>query len=308
MKRTREDLEEADRISEQQVVKPTAEEKAAISSFCTLSLQCKTIEEKIKTQVKEIKPEIKTLRKTILEDVKKKDHEILQVPQEMRKDIEGFPPYIRLVKNNKDLTITPEVISEALQSITEEDIQEYKGNAPDILVEAILSSVRRIVRSFSEQIKLTDSVPRGIKAADVPFADTSLSKQAVQLFTHSSKVMASESEKRAAVSSAKTAMSERQATLDAFFERSGITHQRVTLENKQFNLCRRLTVSKTKVTFKILEDVLKNLDLIKNLKSKTDILEAIKHRRADIQKLVATRMSTLPNSSKSVIHLQRVKS
>lgn len=308
MKRTREDLEEADRISEQQVVKPTAEEKAAISSYCTLSLQCKTIEEKIKTHVKDIKPEIKTLRKSILEDIKKKDHEILQVPQDMRKDVEGFPPYIRLVKNNKDLTITPEVISEALQSITEEDIQEYKGNAPEFLVEAILSSVRRIVRSFSEQIKLTDSVPRGIKPADVPFADAALSKQAVRLFAHSTKVLASESEKRTAVSSAKTAMNERQGTLDAFFERSGITHQRITLENKQFNLCRRLTVSKPKVTFKILEEVLKNLDIIKTLKSKTDILDAIKNRRADIQKLVATRISTLPNSSKSVIHLQRVKS
>jgi hypothetical protein len=308
MKRTREDLEEADRISEQQVVKPTPDEKAAISSFCSLSLQCKTIEEKIKTQVKDIKPEIKTLRKSILEDVKKKEYEIVQVPQEMRKHIEGCPPYIRLVKNNKDLTITPEVISEALQSITDEDIQEYTGNPPDILVEAILSAVRRIVRSFSEQIKLTDSVPRGIKPADVPFADAALSKQAVQLFTHSSKVTASESEKRTAVSSAKTAMSERQTTLDAFFERSGITHQRVTLENKQYNLCRRLTVSKPKVTFKILEDVLKNLDVIKTLKSKTDILDAIKNRRADIQKLLAARISTLPNSSKSVIHLQRVKS
>jgi hypothetical protein len=305
MKRTREDLEEADRVSEQQVIKPSPAEKSAISAYCTLSLQVKKIEEKLKERVNAVKPEIKGLRSSLLETIKKGDDEILQIPQTLRKNA-NVPPYIRLVKNNKDLTITPEVISEALQAITDADVLEAEGTPAEILINSILSSVRRIVRSFSEQVKLTESVPRGIKAADIPFADEELSKQAIALHEQSSLVLTAEAEKRTSVSAAKSAMIEKQPSLEQFFERSGITHQRVMLENKPFNLCRRLTVSKTKVTFKLLQTVLETIDIVKTFKTKQDILDAIKHRKADIHKAVAARIATLPNTSKSIIHLQRV--
>jgi cbb3-type cytochrome oxidase cytochrome c subunit len=36
-----------------------------------------------------------------------------------------------------------------------------------------------------------------------------------------------------------------------------MTSQRITLENAPFNLCRRVTVTKPKMTFKILEELLK---------------------------------------------------
>jgi hypothetical protein len=305
MKRTRDDLEEADRVSEQQVVKPSAQEKSAISSYCSLSLQVKKIEEKLKEQVVSLKPEIKALRVALLDTVKKGDDEIFQIPQELRKHL-AVPPYIRLVKNNKDLTITPEVISEALQAVTEADVLEAQGSPSEILINTILASVRRIVRSFSEQIKLTESVPRGIKPADIPFASAELSKQAIALHEHSSVVLNAEAEKRTSVAAAKAAMTEKQPSLEQFFERSGITHQRVMLDNKPFNLCRRLTVSKTKVTFKLLQDVLENVDIVKSFKTKQDILDAIKHRKQDIHKAVAAKIATLPNTSKSIIHLQRV--
>ena len=306
MKRTREDLEEADRVSEQQVVKPSSEEKTAISAYCNLSLQCKKIEEKLKAAVAELKPEIKTLRTELLASVKAKKEEILQIPQHLRKDIDGLPPYIRLVKNNKDLTITPDVINEALQAVTEADIQDGEGTPSEIVINAILSSVRRIVRTFSEQIKLSESVPRGIKPADVPFADEAMSKRAIILHENSTRVLSAEAEKRTAVAAAKASMNEKHPALDKFFERSGITHQRVTLENKPFNLCRRLTVTKTKVTFKLLEQVLSSVDVIKSFKTKSDAVKAVHSFKGDILKAVTQKITTLPNTSKSIIHLQRV--
>jgi hypothetical protein len=315
-------LEEADRVAEsQKTALPTDLEKSVISSFCNLSLRCKKIEADAKTALKDIKPALKTLRSAVLDSLKLEKIEIVQIPSKMRKEASakaaaaGLPPvpaYIRVVKNTKELTITPDIIEEAFSGLTEEDILESDAEGVDAIVSAVLSSVRRLVRSFNEQAKLTDSLPRGVKAADVEIINEALAAEAIRLHEQSSIVLNTERQKREAVSLLKAEISTKAADVEKYFTRVNATSQRVNLENSAYNLCCRTTVTRPKVTLKILEEFL--VDGLKECLqggsrkklSKQDVASTLKTKRDELQKLVVSRISTVASSSKTVVHLQRI--
>jgi hypothetical protein len=315
-------LEEADRVAEsQKTALPTDLEKSVISSFCNLSLRCKKIESDAKTALKDIKPALKTLRSAVLDSLKLEKIEIVQIPSKMRKEASakaaaaGLPPvpaYIRVVKNTKELTITPDIIEEAFSGLTEEDILESDAEGVDAIVSAVISSVRRLVRSFNEQAKLTDSLPRGVKAADVEIINDALAAEAIRLHEQSSIVLNTERQKREAVSLLKAEISTKAVDVEKYFTRVNATSQRVNLENSAYNLCCRTTVTRPKVTLKILEEFL--VDGLKECLqggsrkklSKQDVASTLKTKRDELQKLVVSRISTVASSSKTVVHLQRI--
>jgi len=315
-------LEEADSVAEsQKIAAPTEIEKNVISIFCTLSLRCKKLEEDAKGKLKDIKITLKQLRYDVLQSLKSEKSEILMIPSKLRKQATakaatlGLPPipaYIRLTKNTKDLTITPEIIEEAFAAISEEDIMESDGDATEAIVSALLSSVRRLVRSFNEQAKLTDSLPRGVKAADVEIANDMLAEEAIRMHEQSSIVLNTEREKRDAVSELKTEIAAKSSDVEKYFSRVNATSQKVNLDNSSYNLCCRTTVTRPKVTLKILEDFI--VDGLKECLhggskkklTKEDLISSLKVKREEIQKLVVSKMSTVASTSKTVVHLQRI--
>lgn len=315
-------LAEADKSAEsQEIVKPTAAEKAGISGFCAITLKVKAAQAEAKEALKDVKPRVKELRKTLLETLKNGSEEILQIPTNMRKEanirlhesrLPPVPAYIRLSKNTKDVTITNEIIQEAFSSLSSEDILQAEGEGADSIVNAVLSAVRRLVRSFTEQIKLADSVPRGKKAADVELASVELAREAIALHEHSSFILQREKEKRDEIASARQDLESKAQDVEKFFSRANLTSQRVNLENKAYNLCCRTTMIRPKLTLKLLEDFLQDgikeciLSSINGKVTKQSIASALKSKKADLFRIINTRVGTLESTSKTVVHLQKV--
>ena len=306
-KRTRDKMEESDQIaSEQEPVKPSETEKNAISKFCALSLKTKKIQTETKEAVKDIKPEIKKLRSQLLEALKTKSSEILQIKSQ-NKDV---PSFIRLFKNVKEINITPEIVEEAIENLNEDDIKELteEGDAENAVVKAILANVRRIIRSFNEQPKLTDSLPRGLKASEVQSAEDEISKYAVSLHEKSSNVLKREKQKREILLSLRSEIEKTKQDLEPFFESRNLSSQRVNFENTPFNICYRKTVDRPKITLKLLEVfVTECLQDILKKKSSKSVEKQLMDKKNDFLSNLQTRIATIETKEKSIMHLRGLK-
>lgn len=318
-KRTRKDerLEEADSIAESQaLITPTEQEKNCIANFCSLSLKHKKLENDAKETLKDVKPIVKDLRDDILERMKVSNFEIVQIPQAMRKEAnarlqDSLPPYIRVIKNTKDISITSEIIEEALENLSEEEVQEKQGDV-EAIVEALLCGVRRLIRSFNEQAKLTDSIPRGVKPADIEFADEDLAREAIRLHEQNNLVLKTEKEKRDRQDSFKVDIEKQGEVLKGFFQRANTCTQRVNMEGQAYNLCCRTTVTRPKVTIKVLQEfVIEGVKecLIPNKRgkiNKSELISALSTKKEELKKCLSAKMATVKSTSKTVVHLQRI--
>jgi hypothetical protein len=312
-----EDLQESDEIHEQQKpIAPTKTEKNALSTYCSLALKIKHEEEATKTLTKDVKPALKELRKELLEDLRQ--GEVFQLSQAARqkataKGLPDVPTYVRLVKNNKDLTITPEIVSDVLKGISDSDIMESKHDGGEALIDAIITGVRREIRSFSEQAKLMNAVPRGVKHADIPVANKEICEKALELHEKNCFILKAEREKRERIAQFKEDLSSKEPSIHQYFERGGISSQRIVLENVPYNLCSREREKKTKITFKLLqsslEDGLKECILKKRTRppTKQEIAACICEHKTELEALVTERLSSLPCEKSSKISLVRIK-
>jgi len=301
-KRTKEEsdnLSVSDSIAmEQEPIYPTDSEKMALSTFCNVSIQCKRIEKDTQEQLKTAKPKIKELRDKLLNGLKGKG--ILQIPSNIRKIADSklsdtrVPAYIRLTKNTKDLTISQSIVKEAFNEIKNDDLSDK--NADEIII-CVLSAIRRLIRSYNEQAKLTDSLPRGTRAADIEFADTEMSLDAITLFEESLAVSSIESQKRAKLQSVQNELMKRSEEVDRYFCRANMSSQKVNIESVPYNLCKRVTVLKPKVTFGILENFLKE-----------GLSESKSGDFESLERNILSRLGTLQSTTKISIHLKKLGS
>jgi len=295
-------------------------EKTILSSFCNTSLKCKLMEESTREKLKPKKEQIKILRDELFSLLK--EDEILVIPQNIRQKINNellksgkkeIPPYIRKVKNNKDNAITNEIIRECVEKLNPDDILEsQEEEGPDALLESIMQNLRRNVRTYTEQIKISDSVPRGVKAADVPFADAQLSEKAFTFHDALMDILLSESEKREKIRDVKEQLNRKKGDVDKFFEKNNINSQRVILEGCPYNLVRRVTVSKPKLTMKLTENIIsKAIQELITEKTKTVIdKETIRDHFTELKdpliNVINSHILSLPSTTKSDIYLKRV--
>lgn len=314
-------LKESDRTAEmQENTLPTDEEKHHIRTYCEKSLSCKRAEAEAKEKLKIIKPELKSLREELFENLRSENKNILQIPANLRRTIDEqkkFPPvpaYVRIVKNTKDLTITSDVVSEAFDMITEEELMENDLEGIDALVEVLINNVRRIVRSFNEQIKLTDSLPRGVRAADVEFTNNKQSDDALRLHQINTQVNITERQKRDQINEVKQELASKTPKIQQFFSRTNMTSQQVNLDGTKYNLCCRTTIVRPKVTLtnlqEFLQDGVKECFLktfpTKKPPSKIDIVNSYIKKRSELQNLVLARIGTIGSTTKTLIHLQKI--
>jgi len=307
-KRTRDKIEEADQIaSEQQIIKPTESEKNAISKFCALSLKAKKIQSETKDSTKDTKPEIKKLRAQLLKGMKSNSFEIVKINSGNKE----IPSYLRLVKNVKEVNITPEVIEEAFENLQEEDITEASEEKPeDGVVNAVLANVRRLIRSFNEQPKLTDSLPRGLKSNEITTADETISNDATSLFLKSTEVLKKEKHKRDILGTLKNDIEKTKQELQPFFENRNLTSQRVNFENTPYNICYRKTVDRPKITLKVLEALIRESlnDTLNSKKKSTKSIDKIFiEKKMDFLTSLQTKIGTIETKEKATLHLRGLK-
>jgi hypothetical protein len=320
------DLQSADRMAEEDEempVLPSESEKTAISNFCRISLQTREREKACREAVKPQKAAIKSVRQQLQELMQRERHECLVLPREFLRKAEAEcaskslppqPPYIRLVTQNKDRTLTPEAVDEALKSLTEEDVQEAAANEKDLvkaIVTAVVAHLKREVRHVTHKVDLVESVPRGVRAVDVNEASPQACDLAIRLHAESSVVALAEKTKRATLGELKAQMSTAEPNIKTYFERASVQTQRVVLEDKPYHLCMRTTVSKPRVTFKVLNEVLET-GLKEALPKKAlsggsvDLKSVLEQRKNEIRQAVLTKLSSLPTTAKSKVFLQGI--
>lgn len=269
-------LNEADNeAATQKVVAATSEEKQDISKFCSLKLKAQKIIAKTRELVKPLKPEIKQSRAELLEFMKKNELEIAKVPEDARKDGgakgEAVPKYLRLVKNSKDVTITPEVVKEALDLLTDEDIESSEQSAGhDAFIECFINCTRRLIRSFNEQVKLTNTLPRGQSQENMPLLKGPIKSSAIQLHEKSSIVGKTEKKKREDIKQLNEDIETQTGKVKEYFERCGLNKQRIHVENATYNLCKKENAKRPKITLAILENILQDSLKVVYLENRAD--------------------------------------
>jgi hypothetical protein len=179
---------------------------------------------------------------------------------------DAMPPYLRTVKTNKDSSITPEIIQEAIESLTAQDISESAGGREDaaaVLKEVILQSIRRIIRSFSETTKLMNNMPRGRTSYDTDTAPTNVAEIMFKSWTNDQEIKKLLLTRKIDpdLNKEHSILKER---VESYFIRAGITAQRIIVDAKQYKLVRRVSVRKSKIGIgqidKMLDQVLNALD------------------------------------------------
>ena len=282
-------------------VKPENEEKKAIKTFCTEEVQRKLESQKISAEVAVLRAVQKDcklkLSKAKCLMLSKEDHAKYE-KMCASEGLPSMPPYLRTVKTNKDGSITPEILQEAIDCLTPQDLSEASGGRPvEIIKEAILKAVRRIIRTYTETTKLMDNMPRGKTVYDM---DTAPPEIAETMFTswrtqHEVKKLLESKKIDPEESKAHNVLKEK---VESYFIRAGITAQRIVVDSKAYKLVRRVSVRKAKIGIgqveKMLDQVLKDI-------------RPDSFKPAEVCREIQILMTSLPPETKSSIKLCAVK-
>jgi hypothetical protein len=315
-------LQEADEQVQKKAVKPNEEERKALSLFCEKSLKCKEKQVEIKNSVKQMKVQVADLRKALHQAMKLSGKECFVIPKLMLRKAEHeaqkkkfiMPPaYLRMKTNSKDLSITDEVISEAVDSLSDQDIADQEMlSGKSALSKAIIDIVRRNIREYKEQFVMSPSIPRGVRHVDIDDADEDCAQMAIELFFLQQTIAEKESGGKSDLTELKQVMKLVEPKVDQFFVRGNFTSQRVQLGELPYTLVRRVAQSKPRMNFKMLESMVSQGvdDIFAHTKTKKDTKEdAVKlvmnsNAREDLKRLLLSRFAAIPSTTKVSIHLK----
>lgn len=289
-----------------QVVRPDATELDCIKKFCNEEVAKRLRTADATLTLKRLRTAQKMYRDSLLKSLKADGAACFALSKADAKRLDdecakighpNCPRFVRLVQSNKDSTITPEVIQESLETLTSDDIKETNATGHQAIKEAILQSIRRNIRSFTESAKLMNSVPRGSDTYDLTEAPTDISNTMFQLWTTECEIKVALESKKQDPEITKEQNGLKQ-TIEGFFVRTGLTAQRLVVEGLPYRLVRRVSVRKPKIGIgrleKMLDDIIKDIDP-KNFKP-NDVI-----RELQIQ------LSSMPPEMKTCINLCSVK-
>jgi hypothetical protein len=304
MKRTADNLKAADSALEEIVkVKPENEEKKAIKTFCNEEVQRRLKNQQVEAELSALRIVQKELKSKLIKQkcvmLSKEDHDKYQ-KMCASQGISTMPPYLRKVKTNKDASITPEVIQEAIDALTPQDLEESKtsmASAKDLIKEVILTSIRRIIRSYTETTKLMLNMPRGQTVYDLDVATSEIAEAMYQSWKtdHEIKVLLASKKVDPDLNKAHNALKER---VESYFIRAGITAQRIVVDSKPYKLVRRVSVRKSKVGIGHVEKMLD--EVLKDVKSDS-------FKPNEVIRGLQVLLTSMPPETKSSIKLSAVK-
>ena len=308
-------------IESAEVVRPSAEELTAISTFCKAEVKRRQAEVQLSEEIKLLRVQQKTLKAQLTKDITKlcvsdaagmpkcvsiskddaKKFELLAKEQ----SIERLEPYARIVQVNKDSSITPEVIQEALENVSTEDLEEAATAAAEegqatsktTIRHLVLTNIRRIIRSYTETLKLSDSLPRGSTVYDVLDAPEDIADRMWKLWCVDQKIKKNLVRKKPVEVSSESSL---KTKIEAFFIRTGLTAQRIVVEGHPYRLVRRISVRKPKIGVGRFEQILdasleeSQVDNMKNFKP------------LDFMKALQIQLSSVPAESKSNVVLCKI--
>jgi hypothetical protein len=287
---------------------PDAIELEAIKRFCLEESKRKQESSERESSVKELRHVQKQLKAELTAILQKTEKKVVALTKAacksygdmcLKNNHLSLPPILRIVRTNKDLTITPEVIQEAIECITEEDLKDAAASASstenrkkEIMKSAILTNLRRIIRSYNESLKLLSSLPRTESLYDVDEADTETSEKMFKMWSTEQTIKDLLKENKVVSNN-----SEIKAKVESYFIRTGLTAQRIIVEGKPFRLVRRVSIQKPKIGIGKFEAILnETLETSKDLNLNTLI------------KNLQIQLTSQPPETKSVVSLCSIKS
>jgi hypothetical protein len=171
------------------------------------------------------------------------------------KECPEVPPlYVRLTRGNKDATITPEIIEDAIDSVTDEDIAEHKS-----VIEAILHHVRNSIRTYKQTISLSDSRERNQHVYDTPSLPDDLFPHVMSWHLANLKMSEGQVKHKEALSEVTQALNAVKPIVESFFERTGVMTQRVNLEDIPYRITRKVSVRHPRIGLPKLKSLFEEL-------------------------------------------------
>jgi len=302
-----ENLKKADEsMQAAQTVKPDKAELDSIKKFCSEEVLRRTKHAEVSAELKALRATQKAAKEALLTELKNNNLECLALSKDDAKrfdtacaseGIESVPHFIRLLKSNKDSTITPDIVQEALESLSMDDLSETSGTKQDAIKEAILKNIRRTIRSYTETVKLMPSLPRGLDIYEITEAQASTSETTFALWRTQQLIKQKLAEKKTDPDVTKK-QNELKEIIEGFFVRTGLTSQRIVVEGRPYKLMRRVSVRKPKVGIGKLSDMLD--EVIKTINPAS-------FKPVDIIRGLQIQLSSLPPETKTSISLSTVK-
>lgn len=252
---------------------PDDQEKYAMKQFCELQLQLKSIKKPLETT-----KALQSHRRELLQKLKRNNASMYA--------LEGnVPSYIRLVKNSSDKSISTKHIVETLRplSVSLVNNESYK----DILKTVWISQLRSSIRKQTDQIKLTNTPQRGLE--EVHKAPLDIQQQCEKFCTLQEEHTNQAEYKKYKSKEIQEKLLQPTATVESFLDKSATLLQRVTVENKQYNITKKQTIKKPKVTISMVEKFLVSI-----LEDAPSILTPQTYKQFELQ--LCSRVQSVPPS------------
>jgi len=302
------DLNTSESIMQQaRVIKPDAEELDAIKQFCTIDVVRKNSTQEVTKTLKELRSKQKDLKKLLESEMKSNKCMALTKDQNERftklADAEGFTlqPYVRIVSANKDSSITPELVQEALESITHEDFVELDiGTLEEKIKSIVLTHIRRTIRSFTETLRLMPSLPKGQTSYDINETTESMAQKMFDIAKLDSLIKDNLKIKKQCITDSGP-IQEYKKKIESFFIRTGLTNQRIVVEGKPYKLTRKVSIRKPKIGIGKIE-----LFLTEILKE-TKFASESEFRPKELIRALQIQISSVAPETKSSVSLSSIK-
>lgn len=259
---------------------PDETEREAMHAYSVELLKMRQKEEVTQRQTAPMKAHAKQLRKQLYDWMVDAGKDIVVLPAPMREahnaqleaaGMPPVPPYVRMFRNNKDATILPETVREALDDVTLEDVSEQYQDAADrkkpitvtkAFLLAVVARVRLSIREYTQQVKQLASLPKGTRGADVENAPAEVATWAVKLHTNEHGAKMLEAKRRTADAKRESNLRLLEPLVASYFARAGLlsdagnASERVMLGGVVYRLVRRVSSVKQPIRFGVIDRAL----------------------------------------------------
>lgn len=306
----------------------TAEENRAIRDYCRASIKKQKTAEKTKATSKTVRGRASELRGQLEEWMRERHIACAVIPRSVlaererqfsAKSAPPLPPFVRLVRNNFDRKITTDVLDAAFRSLTREAICEQPvERGKEALVSAFVGAVRGTVRSYKEQCRLYDGLPRGQRLADTPELPPEIGHMAADLHgsvAETKSITKARKEEELGGGSAGSGggagdaegLKSLEPKVKQVLEKLGVTSQQVEVGNEPYRIVRRQSTSKPKVTLNGLRDMLLTQVLADFPETNKEGAAAYWEASRDkLQRSLLMKIAALPATRTDKLHLRRV--
>ena len=294
------------KVANEEIVKiaPEVKELDAIKEFCNGEVKRKKILEVLAASVKSLKSDQKKIQQGLKKEMQTTECFALSKADATEFDalaqkmgLEEIPKYVRLVRTSKDANITSEIIKEALENINTEDIaeeaHEHATSAPkEVIKNLVLTNIRRLIRSFTINLKLMKSIVKGTSIYEIPDAPKNIANEMWQLWITEQEI------KKKMKSRPEGCNKDLKERVENYFIRTGLTAQRIVVEGQPFRLVRKISIRKGKVGIGCLENLLD--EVLKTFNPE-------KFNPNDLIHDLHVQISALPPETKTTLGLAAVK-